>query len=148
MQTILTPPPSLAMPLASVAPDPLLAPPLAPPLVPPSAPITPPIAPIAPPLQFTWMQESDWQRTPSLIQAGLHNTTGWSGAYGCVRWHHTGERAAAAGFEGDEWHLPSAVRKAERRCDPEVAQREKEVDARRQRVRRIEEEKEDCDALP
>ena len=66
----------------------------------------------------------------------------------CVKRRHTDERAAAAGFDVDEEYCTKAVRRVERaREDPERARREKEAEARRRGVRRIEEGKEDRDAI-
>jgi hypothetical protein len=149
LQTMLTPPPIVSAfrqgLLESQPPKPPAPPELHAPLAPPIAPPTLAPPPTPPAMQFTWMSESDWQHVPTLREVGLH-TTGWSGEDGCFRKRHTHERAAAAGFEANGWR-PKAVRKAERRCDPEVARRQKEADARRQRVLRIEERKEDRDAL-
>ena len=84
----------------------------------------------------------------------------WTGANGCVRRHLTAERAAAAGVDveryfdadgnkvgGFHWRVSNRISKVVRRselaADPEEAQRMKEAEARRKRVRRIEEGKED-----
>lgn len=115
------------------------------------------------------MEQSDWQRSsvPTLRELGLH-TTEWSGTAmwsserDCVKKHLTSERAAAAGVDVDRYfdadgvkrgykvsgNLSKVVRRRERSAeDPERAQRDKEAEARRKRVRRIEDEKEDRDAL-
>ena len=66
----------------------------------------------------------------------------------CVKRLHTDERAAAAGFQ-DDWSA-KAVRRAElKKEDSERAQRDKAAEARRKRVRRIEDGKQGgwrCDA--
>ena len=66
----------------------------------------------------------------------------------CIKRLHTDERAAADGFGVDEDWSEQAVRRAERaQEDPERAALEREAEARRKRVRRIEEGKEDRNAL-
>ena len=89
----------------------------------------------------------------------------WTGANGCVKRHLTAERAAAAGIQVERYfdadgdkvqgrycgqvsnRISKVVRRVERAADPEEAQRMKDAEARRKRVRRIEEGKEDRDAL-
>ena len=72
-----------------------------------------------------------------------------SNSYGsCIKRLHSDERAAAAGFSVDEDWSAKAVRRAERaQEDPERAALERQAEAQRKRVRRIEEGKEDRDAL-
>ena len=129
----------------------------------PAATLAPAVAP-----QLVWMSQSDWQKVvtrrelkadekaerPRLTVASQFNqkhrpAAEWtsSNCYGaCVKRFHSDERAAAVGFT-DEWST-KAVRRAERsREDPERAAIERALDARRKRVRRIEEGKEDRDAL-
>ena len=154
MQTMLKPPPILATPPALV--------------MPPAAPLveTPPLPHATPPAStLTWMQPEDWEYTETLREVGLQKTSGWSGKKTddrrCVRNHLTAERATAAGLDADLYfdengakhgasashRLSKAVRRAERAQDPDQGLRDREADARRKRVRRIELGKEDRDAL-
>ena len=83
----------------------------------------------------------------------------WTGKKGCVRRFLTAERAAAAGLDWTDYFdedgspfiesntISKAVRRAERAADAEEARCIKESEARRKRVRRIEEGIEDRDAL-
>ena len=83
----------------------------------------------------------------------------WTGKKGCVRRFLTAERAAAAGLDWTDYFdedgspfiesntISKAVRQAERAADAEEARCIKESEARRKRVRRIEEGIEDRDAL-
>jgi hypothetical protein len=119
--------------------------------------------------QLVWMSPGDWhkvvtrrelkaeekvERPPKITVAAqlgrAHRLPAeWtsSNSYGvCVKRLHTDERAAAAGFD-EEWSA-TAVRRAERaQEDPERAALEREAEARRKRLRRVEDGKEDRDAL-
>ena len=145
--------------LASVVP--LVTPPVA-------QPVTQVSEPPAP--QLVWMSQEDWQTVVTRREAKAQQQverprkapiaewTSSNHAGVCVKRLHTGERAAAAGFSGDSYS-GKAVRRAERaQEDLERALLEREAEARRKRVRRIEEGKEDregmrelarsCDAAP
>ena len=147
MRTTLTPPEVLMPITPSVAParTPSTAPPHTP-IIPPSAPFLPPSAPSpapppfmlphVPPAKLTWMKESDWLKSASACR-------------------HTVERAAACGVEA-VWletgeisrSSAAAVRRAERPGkDTEQGQLDRAAEARRKRVRRVDIEKEDRDAL-
>ena len=150
--------------LASVVP--LVTPPVA-------QPVTQVSEPPAP--QLVWMSQEDWQTVVTRREAKAQQQverprkapiahrvpaewTSSNHAGVCVKRLHTGERAAAAGFSGDSYSA-KAVRRAERaQEDLERALLKREAEARRKRVRRIEEGKEDregmrelarsCDAAP
>ena len=127
--------------------------------------VTMPTASAAPQLQ--WMSQDDWQTVVTRRElvaelkaerkAQCHQVTlpkaerksSWQSsnhAGDCVKRLHTDVRAAAAGFQ-DDWSA-KAVRRAElKQEDPERAQRDKAAEARRKRVRRIEDGKEDRDVI-
>ena len=127
--------------------------------------VTMPTASAAPQLQ--WMSQDDWQTVVTRRElvaelkaerkAQCHQVTlpkaerksSWQSsnhAGDCVKRLHTDVRAAAAGFQ-DDWSA-KAVRRAElKQEDPERAQMDKAAEARRKRVRRIEDGKEDRDAM-
>ena len=102
--------------------------------------------------QLKWMTQEDWQVVLTRRQAIAELSDDQAIAEPTPiaepkPWRlFTDERAAAAGLEGD-W-TAKAVREAElRQEDPDYAQRAKESDARRKRKRRIDEGKEDRDAM-
>ena len=147
---------------------------MVPPAVPPIASVVPPVTPpvvqpvtqvSGPPApQLTWMSQEDWQTVvtrrelkaehkverPRKAPIARRMPAEWTSsnhAGVCVKRLHTDERAAAAGFDVDSYSA-QAVRRAERaQEDPERALLAREAEARRKRVRRIEEGKEDREAM-
>ena len=102
--------------------------------------------------QLKWMTQEDWQvvltRRQAIAELSDDQVIAEPTPIAEPKpWRlFTDERAAAAGLEGD-W-TAKAVREAElRQEDPDYAQRAKESDARRKRKRRIDEGKEDRDAM-
>lgn len=140
-------------PIASVVPQ------VTPPVVQPVAQVSGPPAP-----QLAWMSQEDWQTVvtrrelkaehkverPRKARTARRMPAEWTSsnhAGVCVKRLHTDERAAAAGFDVDSYSA-QAVRRAERaQEDPERALLAREAVARRKRVRRIEEGKEDREAM-
>ena len=128
--------PPVVPPIASVVP--LVTPPVA-------QPVTQVSGPPAP--QLVWMSQEDWQTVVTRRELKAEDKVERPRkAPTARRGLHTDERAAAAGFDVDNYSA-QAVRRAERaQEDPERALLAREAEARRKRVRRIEEGKEDREA--
>ena len=140
MQTMLTPPPILASP-PTEPPLPVSIPPAEPPAEPPPSISIPPVEPPAQPPKLTWRPPEDWRVTDSLLDLGIRGGSG-------IRRPIDEERAAAAGVDlkGMHWSGRSKALRWRERSE-EKSQVEKAADARRKRVRRVELERDDREAM-